>query len=135
MPEYMWHLHTDNPEDALRERARFLAALANECGDPEFDRFTAQLIYTELIGNVMRHARGPVDIQLRCVDGKALLHVFDRGDGFVLKTMLPEAPLQESGRGLFLVSRFAERVNVHTLVGHGTCVSAVFEIGRHARVR
>lgn len=130
----MWHLHADNPEDALRERARFLTALAAECGDPAFDKFTAQLIYTELIGNVMRHARGPVDIHLRCVDGKALLHVFDRGDGFVLKTSLPPTPLQESGRGLFLVSRFAERVNVHKLAGHGTCVSAVFETGRHVRV-
>jgi anti-sigma regulatory factor (Ser/Thr protein kinase) len=130
----MWHLHADDPEDALRERTRFLAALAAESGNPEFDRFTAQLIYTELIGNVMRHARGPVDVQLRCVDGKALLHVFDRGEGFVLKTMLPEVPLQESGRGLFLVSCYAERVKVHSLEGHGTCVSAVFEVGRHARV-
>jgi anti-sigma regulatory factor (Ser/Thr protein kinase) len=130
----MWHLHADNPEDALRQRSGFLAALAAESGDPEFDRFAAQLIYTELIGNVMRHARGPVDIQLRCVDGKALLHVFDRGDGFVFKPALPQAPLQESGRGLFLVSRYAERINVHTLVGHGTCVSAVFEVGRHAHV-
>jgi anti-sigma regulatory factor (Ser/Thr protein kinase) len=134
MRVYMWHLHADNPEDALRQRSRFLAALASESGDPGFDRFAAQLIYTELIGNVMRHARGPVDIQLRCVDGKALLHVFDRGDGFVFEPTLPEAPLQESGRGLFLVSRFAERVNVHTLGGHGTCVSAVFEVGRHGRV-
>ena len=130
----MWHLHADKAEDALRERARFLAALAAESGTADFDRFAAQLIYTELIGNVMRHAGGPVDVQLRCVDGKALLHVFDRGQGFVLNTSLPQAPLQESGRGLFLVSRFAERVNVHTLEGHGTCVSAVFEIGRHARV-
>lgn len=130
----MWHLHADNPEDALRQRSGFLDALAAESGDSEFDRFAAQLIYTELIGNVMRHARGPVDIQLRCVEGKALLHVFDRGEGFRFEPALPQSPLQESGRGLFLVSRFAERVNVHTLVGHGTCVSAVFELGRHARV-
>lgn len=130
----MWHLHADNPEDALRQRPGFLNAVAAESGDPEFDRFAAQLIYTELIGNVMRHARGPVDIELRCVEGKALLQVFDRGDGFVFEPSLPRSALQESGRGLFLVSRFAERVNVHTLVGHGTCVSAVFELGRHARV-
>ena len=130
----MWHIHADDPEDALRERNSFLVALGQECGDPEFDHFTAQLIYTELIGNVMRHARGPVDVQLRCVDGKALLHVFDRGTGFVLDPVLPQAPLQEGGRGLFLVTQFAERVKVHTLEGHGTCVSAVFAVGRHARV-
>ncbi len=130
----MWHLHADKPEDALQERAQFLAALATESGTADFDHFGAQLIYTELIGNVMRHARGPVDIQLRCVDGKALLHVFDRGDGFVLDASLPDAPLQESGRGLFLVSRFAEHVNVHSLEGQGTCVSAVFDVGRHATV-
>jgi anti-sigma regulatory factor (Ser/Thr protein kinase) len=128
----MWQIHAEDPADALRERTSFLAALARECGDPAFDRFTALLIYTELVGNVIRHAYGPVDVQLRCVDGKALLHVFDRGKGFVLKTALPQAPLQESGRGLYLVSQFAERVNVHTLAGHGTCVSAVFPVGRHA---
>ncbi|HET9031256.1 MAG TPA: ATP-binding protein [Candidatus Aquilonibacter sp.] len=129
----MWHIHANEPEDALRERAAYLAALARECGDASFDRFTAQLIYTELVGNVIRHAKGPIDVQLRCVDGKALLHVFDRGHGFVLKPHLPRASLQENGRGLFLVSQFAERVNVHTLEGHGTCVSAVFSIGRHAQ--
>lgn len=133
MRRYMWHLHADNPEDALRQRSGFLEALAAEAG-PEFDRFAAQLIYTELIGNVMRHARGPVDIQLRCVAGKALLHVFDRGDGFDFEPSLPPTPFQESGRGLFLVSHFAEQLNVRTLVGHGTCVSAVFEVGRHARI-
>lgn len=129
----MWQIHADDPEEALRERPSFLAALARECGDPAFDRFTAQLIYTELVGNVIRHARGPVDVQLRCVDGKALLHVFDRGRGFMLKPALPSAPLQESGRGLYLVSQFVEKLNVHTLEGHGTCVSAVFSVGRHAR--
>jgi len=131
----MWQIHTNNPADALRERAKFLAALERECGDPSFDRFTAQLIYTELIGNVMRHSRGPVDVRLYCVNGKALLHVFDRGEGFVFRPKLPKAPLQESGRGLYLVATFAERVNVHTLQGHGTCVSAVFPVGRHAPVR
>ena len=129
----MWQLHADDPEDALKERNAFISALARECGDPNVDPFAAQLIYTELIGNVIRHAHGPVDVRLYCVNGKALLHVFDRGNGFVLKPALPKAPFQECGRGLYLVSTFAERVNVHTLEGHGTCVSAVFPIGRHAR--
>lgn len=128
----MWHFHADNPEDALRERTNFLSALARESGNPAFDRFTAQLIFTELVGNVIRHARGPVDLQLRCVEGKALLHIFDRGGGFVLRPELPTAPLQEGGRGLYLVSQFAERLNVQMLEGHGTCVSAVFPVGRHA---
>jgi anti-sigma regulatory factor (Ser/Thr protein kinase) len=129
----MWQIHADDPEDALRHRDGFLRALDRESGHAAFDRFAAQLIYTELISNVIRHARGPIDVQLYCVNGKALIHVFDHGDGFVLRTELPKAPLQEFGRGLFLVATFAERVNVHSLAGHGTCVSAVFPLGRHAR--
>ena len=128
----MWQIHADTAERVLHERNAFLEALARESGNPAFDRFSAQLIFTELVGNVMRHAQGPVDVQLRCVDGKALLHVFDRGKGFVFEPSLPTTALQESGRGLYLVSQFAERVKVHTLEGHGTCVSAVFHVGRHA---
>lgn len=128
----MWQIHANTAEHVLHERGAFLEALARESGNPAFDRFTAQLIFTELVGNVARHARGPVDVQLRCVEGKALLHVFDRGKGFVFNPALPAVTLQESGRGLYLVSQFAERVKVHTLEGHGTCVSAVFNVGRRA---
>jgi anti-sigma regulatory factor (Ser/Thr protein kinase) len=124
----MWHIHADDPEKVLQARTDFLEALAHESGDPAFDRFTAQLIFTELVGNAMRHARGPVDVELQCIAGKALLHVFDRGKGFVFNPKLPAHVLDEGGRGLYLVSRFAERVRVHTWEGHGTCVSAVFPV-------
>lgn len=123
----MWRLHAEQAEDALRARADFLAALEREAELP-LDRFRAQLIYTELVGNVVRHATGPVDVELKCVDGKALLHVFDRGGGFELQPSLPESPFTETGRGLFLVQQYAERLQVHSLQGHGTCVSAIFSV-------
>lgn len=123
----MWRLHAEHAEDALRARPDFLAALEREAELP-LDRFRAQLIYTELVGNVVRHATGPVDVELKCVEGKALLHVFDRGGGFELQPSLPESPLAETGRGLFLVQQYAERLQVHSLQGHGTCVSAIFSV-------
>ncbi len=124
----MWSFHAERPEDALRARGSFLDALLVEHGGRPFDQFRAKLIFTELVGNAVRHAQGPVDLQLRCVDDKALLHVFDRGTGFALTPSLPESPMAEGGRGLFLVQEFAEKVRVHSLEGCGTCVSAVFSL-------
>ena len=124
----VWSFHAERPEDALRARGLFLDALAIECGKATFDRFRAQLIFTELVGNAMRHATGPVDLQLRCVGDKALLHVFDRGPGFALEASLPASPLAEGGRGLFLVREFSEKLRVHSLESCGTCVSAIFSL-------
>lgn len=124
----MWQYHAAHAEDALRARNEFLVALADEAHTQMFDRFRAQLIFTELVGNAVRHARGPVDLQLRCVAGKALFQVYDRGPGFELRAALPVSAMSEGGRGLFLVTQFAERVRVHSLAGHGTCVSAMFSL-------
>jgi anti-sigma regulatory factor (Ser/Thr protein kinase) len=124
----VWSFHADRPEDALRARGPFLNALSVEAGGRGFDRFRAQLIFTELVANAIRHASGPVDVQLRCVANKAMLHVFDRGPGFKLDASLPASPLAEGGRGLFLVREFSEKLHVRSLEGHGTCVSAVFSL-------
>ncbi|MEO9170169.1 MAG: ATP-binding protein [Candidatus Baltobacteraceae bacterium] len=128
----MWQLHAEKAESALAKRAEFLGALALECGAESFDRFTAALIFTELVGNVIRHADGPVDIQVRCIDGFAQIHVYDRGNGFEYRPQLPRDSLAEGGRGLYLISQYSKRVSVQTFQRHGTCVSAVFALRKSA---
>jgi anti-sigma regulatory factor (Ser/Thr protein kinase) len=122
----VWRLHEDEAERALSRRGEYLAALERTSGRSSFDRFVAELIYTELIGNVMRHASGPVDVHVSCDNDVALIRVCDRGAGFVLNAKLPQEPLQDSGRGLYLVSQFAQRLNVESLPSRGTCVSVAF---------
>lgn len=120
-------LHADNAETALAQRDEYLKALERESGNEGFDRFVAALIFTELVGNVVRHARGPVDVRLYCTNGDAKLQVIDTGRGFKLRRSLPSHPLDDHGRGLYLVSRFSKDLKVQTL-RYGTCVSAVFPL-------
>ncbi len=124
----MWNLHADRAESALGRRNEFLAALQRECGRIDVNRFVAEVIFTELVGNVIRHAPGPVDLQLSCENGDAVLSVFDHGEGFRLRPSLPAEPLADHGRGLFLVSRFAKDLHVASLARHGSCVSATFPV-------
>jgi anti-sigma regulatory factor (Ser/Thr protein kinase) len=124
----MWRFHAERAENALRRRGAFLRALAREHGSDRFDHFAAELVYCELVGNAMSHARGPIDVEVRCAGRDAVLSVYDRGNGFEFHPTLPESPLDEHGRGLFLVAQFSRSVNVRSFPRHGTCVSAVLPL-------
>lgn len=113
-------------------RGEYLRALEQEAGSASFDHFVAELIFAELVGNVVRHASGPVDVRLSCDNGDAVIEVYDRGKGFHYPPRVPEHPLAEYGRGLFLVAQFSKQLNVQTLPSQGSCVSAVFALSTGA---
>ncbi len=73
---------------------------------------TVELILSELIGNVVRYAPGPVEVILDLSEQAAVLHVLDSGSGFTLAPRLPSDLLSERGRGLYLVWSLAEDFNV-----------------------
>lgn len=81
-------------------------------GTPDADYDGAGLIFGELIGNVVRHAPGRVDIELDWSGDRPVLIVDDFGPGFD-PAHVPEAGfLAESGRGLFLIGALSERVDL-----------------------
>ncbi len=84
----------------------------------------AETIFAELLGNVVRHARGIVEVALDLQAINPVLNVLDRGAGFQHFPRLPHDLLSERGRGLFIVSQLAEEFSVQ-LRTHG---------GSHARV-
>lgn len=127
----VWHLRTERPESALAKRGEYLEAIAQQCGET-FDRFTAELIFTELVGNVIRHSRGPIEISMRCLDGYAQLNVEDSGRGFEYRPQLPADPLSDNGRGLYLISRYAKTVRVKKNANAGTIVTALFPLKKTA---
>ncbi len=107
----LWSYKTQNASIALAEREHLLDVLRQHSGW-SIDEVAARVVFTELVGNVIRHAPGPIDITLTC-DGKSvLLNVGDTGPGFALNAKLPENMLMEGGRGLFIVSYFATQVQV-----------------------
>jgi anti-sigma regulatory factor (Ser/Thr protein kinase) len=109
-------------------RRAFLACLNSKAGlGAAIDVAAAELIFGELLGNVVRHAPGQVDIVLDWTDVLPVLHVLDRGPGFRSRRKrerLPVDELSESGRGLFIVNACAPVFSVRNRNGRGTHASA-----------
>ncbi len=84
---------------------------------------TAELIFGELIGNVVRHAPGPVEVELEWTGDTPTLHVIDSGKPFRVPDTLPDT-FSESGRGLFIVRT----------IGQNLCVERMGNYGNHVRV-
>jgi anti-sigma regulatory factor (Ser/Thr protein kinase) len=110
-----WSLRADHRgfsfrivDASLAHNARkiFGAYLAAQV-EPGSDLYAAELIFGELLGNVARHAPGPVDVRLRWNGPRAILEVMDRGPGYVVEDQ-PQLPdgLSESRRGLFLITTY-----------------------------
>jgi anti-sigma regulatory factor (Ser/Thr protein kinase) len=101
----------------FRERIRAL---------PHCDADSAELIYGELLANVVRHARGAVEVRLELHCGRPVLVVRDHGPGLRrLPSPVGRDPFAESGRGLAIVRRLSQELAVRAAPGGGTMVVAV----------
>jgi anti-sigma regulatory factor (Ser/Thr protein kinase) len=102
--------------DALRaestRRNGFLRWISERA---EGDHAAAELIYGELVGNVVRHAPGPIDVDVACEGDDVVLYLQDSGNQIHVHRGLPDDIMSESGRGLFLVNAFARDVRSDAL--------------------
>jgi PAS domain S-box-containing protein len=117
-----WRFDAEDATAAHAARASFIAGL-RPLVEPDADLDSAELVFGELTGNVVRHAPGPIDIGLAWDGATPVLHVVDRGGGFAYAPHAAEA-MDESGRGLAIVGLLADEVRVRRLPGRGTHVSA-----------
>ncbi len=95
------------------------------------DALAAELIFGELLGNVVRHAPGRVEITLDWTTDAPVLHVMDNGPGFSsrrLRERLPDDDWSESGRGLFIINACATSFCVRNRPGRGTHASATLPL-------
>jgi anti-sigma regulatory factor (Ser/Thr protein kinase) len=89
----------------------------------------AELIVGELLGNVARHTNGgAVDVALDLQGREPVLHVRDRGPGFSYHARLPNDPMSESGRGLFIAAQLARELSVTRRSGGGSHARAVLAV-------
>ncbi|HEX3467146.1 MAG TPA: PAS domain S-box protein [Candidatus Elarobacter sp.] len=87
----------------------------------------AELVFGELIGNAVRHAPGPIDVELTIDDpGRPVLHVIDDGPGYSSRALLPSDD-SESGRGLYLVSTLTREFTVTRADERGAHARAVLQ--------
>jgi PAS domain S-box-containing protein len=99
-----WQFDACDGKAAAAARGLFIESLeqrgfvADHCAN-------AELVFSELVGNVVRHAHAE-DVEVAIDHGglHSVLHVMDRGSGFHHISRLPPDPYAESGRGLFLIA-------------------------------
>lgn len=99
-----WCFDAGDAQAASAVRSEFVAALERRNFSPD-DCSSAELVFGELIGNVVRHAgrARQVDAVVDTGGQHTVLHVMDRGTGFSHVGRLPRDPYAEDGRGLFLI--------------------------------
>lgn len=127
-----WDLDASDASSAAAVRAQFVDFLKRFV-DPSTDLFPAELILGELLANAVEHAPGPIHVELVWRGDEAQLTVRDHGRGFQPRARLPDDVFSESGRGLFLVSAFANAVTSTTRLEGGTDVCVVLPFGRRER--
>jgi len=107
-----WAFDSKDAQRAHAARHSFVQAL-RDAGLRRKQVDAAELVFGELLGNVVRFAPGPVEIVLNWTHAAApVLHVLDRGPGFTFAPKLPLDLLSERGRGLYIVWSLAEDCNV-----------------------
>lgn len=122
----LWKFEADRAEEALVTRRDFLVVVRRLAG-PQTDTYVFELVFAEIVGNVIKHAPGPIRLELHLIGDDVLLCVRDHGAGFVPVIDVPDV-LSEGGRGLFLVSKLAKRLDVERAAGGGTIVRALLPL-------
>lgn len=128
-PLQRWSFDVTDAEAAQRARGEFSEALRARGAALE-DVFTAEVVFGELVGNVVRYANGPVEISVDLSTLPPVLNVLDRGPGFRHLAILPRDLFSESGRGLFLVSALTQDFHVSKRPNGGSHARAVLTLDR-----
>jgi anti-sigma regulatory factor (Ser/Thr protein kinase) len=120
-----WAFNVSDPAAAYAIKRDYVAAL-EQYGTA--DVAACEVIFGELIGNVLRYAPGRLGIGLSCDSEGVWLHVMDEGPGFEASADLPEDVWSESGRGLFLVHALARRAVIRRLHVNGSYVKVLLPV-------
>ncbi|MGB6645957.1 MAG: ATP-binding protein, partial [Candidatus Cybelea sp.] len=107
----LWRFESDDARDAFRAKGEYLDVLHEHAAVP-IDKYAANLVYTELVSNVLKHTRHGIRIRVERKGEDTLLTVADEGPGFNLVEARSLHPFSEGGRGLFLVVHYARELRV-----------------------
>jgi serine phosphatase RsbU (regulator of sigma subunit)/anti-sigma regulatory factor (Ser/Thr protein kinase) len=133
VPPPSWVFRADDARSAEDARAGFVAFLKSR-GVPDANYAAAELVFGELIGNVVRHAPGPITVELDWNERDPVLHVIDRGTAYDVRAQLPDDVMSENGRGLFLISVLGADFSVTPLPGYGNHARVQLRIERLEKI-
>jgi anti-sigma regulatory factor (Ser/Thr protein kinase) len=132
-----WYLDSTDTH-AVSELRREIREYLHRHGEASSAFDEAEVVVSELLGNTARHAAGPVWVTLSWRAPAPIIVVRDLGPGFdpamLGGTRLADIdPLQESGRGLFLINTLAPALEA-VAREHGAEVSVELPVTRQAEV-
>ncbi|GAC1523678.1 MAG: hypothetical protein NVS2B8_06450 [Vulcanimicrobiaceae bacterium] len=130
-PPDRWTFEALDSSGAQGARVSFSRYIERSCTATS-DLVACELIFGELIGNVVRHAPGPVQIVVAWEDGRAMLHVYDSGPGLSWRGPSLPDDYAEGGRGLYIVTQLARRIFVEPKAGRGTHIAIELPVERRA---
>jgi serine phosphatase RsbU (regulator of sigma subunit)/anti-sigma regulatory factor (Ser/Thr protein kinase) len=79
----------------------------------------AEIVFGELVANVVRYAPGMVDVALHWDEDRPILHVIDRGRGYPDTCQPATDILSETGRGLWLINALGASLSTTVIPGFG----------------
>lgn len=126
-----WSVVAIGPETVGRLRHAIVGHLHRHAEDDAAVEASAVRV-TELLANVVRHARGPAEVSLTWTDRYPVLTVRDQGPGFVPGVHLPDDPGAEGGRELYLASQLAQQLTISPLRPRGCEVVAELAVSRRS---
>jgi anti-sigma regulatory factor (Ser/Thr protein kinase) len=119
-----WAFEVGDSDAAYAIKRDFVIAVIDEYG-ADANLEASELIFSELVGNVLRYAPGRLSLALSVDEQGLWLHVMDDGAGFEGPPSLPVDVWSETGRGLFLVAALAADLEIRRLPVYGTYVKAL----------
>lgn len=118
-PVNRWRFDPRWPDATARLRLEISDELVRAQFEPEL-LFNLEVIFAELVANVLRYAPGTVEAFLEVRPDAFIFHLADKGPGFQFLPRLPQDLFSENGRGLFLISQLAAEFNVEHRPGGGS---------------
>ncbi len=126
-----WAFDVADSAAAYAIKRDFVVAVTKEYGATA-DINACEMIFSELVGNVLRYAPGRLSLGLSVDERGIWLHVMDDGPGFEGPPSLPKDLWSESGRGLFLVAALASELRIRRLPVYGTHVKVLLPRNRRS---
>ena len=115
-----WRFGAEDALQAETARQRLTAWLGRWT---RVETCAAEIICGELIGNVVRHAPGAIDIDVACAGQRVRIFVQSSGKPIALQARLPDSIMSENGRGLFLIEALGSDLRATALPVFGNQVS------------
>lgn len=125
-----WCLDTSEPE-SLRDIRAELTDYLRRHGKDGADLASARTAASEVVANAVEHGGGRyVWVSVDWGDERPVLSVHDLGEGFEPSVSLPDDPLSESGRGLYLATHCSELLEVAAKRAGGSTVRVTLPVPR-----